>query len=73
MTLDTKSPSLTSLLTLLDSLKRDGEKPVLTASERAARVSSVMDKLAAYAKPATAPLAPAKVQATPITFSAEDR
>ncbi len=67
MTSDTNNASLASLLSLVKSLKRDGASQSMSASEREARISNVMEKLAVFQ-----PL-PIHVQAAPITLSAEER
>ncbi len=66
MTSDTNS-SLASLLSLVQTLKRDGSKTRLSPSEREARISAVIDRLSGIQ-----PL-PISIQAAPMTFSAEER
>lgn len=67
MTLDTKSPSLISLLTLVKTLKRDSERHTLSVAEREEKIAAVIEKLAAFQ-----PL-PFAVQTAPMTLSAEER
>ncbi len=66
MTSDT-NPSLASLLSLVQTLKRDGSKNRLSPSEREARISAVIERLSSVQ-----PL-PIAAQAVPMTFSAEER
>lgn len=63
---DTNSSSIASLLTLIKTLKRDNVRHAMSASEREARISDVIEKLASFQ-----PL-PLPAQA-PMTLSAEDR
>lgn len=66
MTSDNNSASLASLLTLVKTLKRDSGRQAMSASQREARISDVIEKLASFQ-----PL-PIAAQA-PMTLSAEDR
>lgn len=66
MTPDTNS-SLASLLSLVQTLKRDANRPRLSSSEREARISAVIDRLSSV------PSLPLSVQAAPMTLSAEER
>lgn len=66
MTSETNS-SLASLLNLVQTLKRDGDRPRLSSSEREARISAVIDRLSSVR-----PL-PLSVQVAPMTLSADER
>lgn len=66
MTSDTNS-SLSSLLSLVQTLKRDSNRSQLSSSEREARISAVIDRLSNVQ-----PL-PLSVQAAPMTLSADER
>jgi hypothetical protein len=67
MTFDTNSSSLASLLSLVKTLKRDDVGLPLSTSEKEARISNVIEKLAGFQ-----PLS-LSTQAAPITLSAEER
>lgn len=66
MTSDTNS-SLASLLSLVQTLKRDGSHTRLSPSDREARISAVIERLSSVQ-----PL-PLSLQAAPMTLSAEER
>ncbi len=63
----TKSPALVSLLTTIESLRRENHAPRLSPSEKAARVAKLVDRLSTY------PAIPMAAQLAPITRNAEDR
>lgn len=64
---DPKNDSLTSLLSLVKTLKRDSDRQSLSASEKEARISGVIEKLSRFQ-----PL-PIAAQPAPMTFRAEER
>ncbi len=67
MTTDPKNTSITSLLNLVKTLKRDSERQQLSALEKEARISSVIEKLSRFQ-----PM-PIAAQVAPITLRAEER
>lgn len=65
MTSNDNNASIASLLNLVKTLKQDGSKRYLSASEKESRVFDVIEKLAKFQ--------PVRVQTAPMTLSAEER
>lgn len=67
MTPETQTSSINSLLIAVNALKRKDAGQKLSAPERAARVSTLIDRLSLYQAPSVA------LATLPIARSAEDR
>jgi hypothetical protein len=67
MNIDQNTTPINSLMLAVKALKRTKAGPELSPSEKAERLSSLIDRLALYQRP---PVSPAM---QPIALSAEDR
>lgn len=67
MTSDISSTALSSLMTTIHALRHQSRQPRLSPTERAARVSSLVDRLSA------SPMAAGTAYVPAITRNAEDR